>query len=154
MALFALALLIGVIAGLRTFTAPAAVSWGAVLGILPLHATPLAFLAHSVTAAIFTLLALVELYADQSPNMKSRKSTPAFAARLISGALCGAAIGATSNALIGGIFAGLIGAAIGTLGGYEARLRMAKRFNRDLPAAWIEDCVAVAGAVLIVLGAR
>lgn len=154
MALFALALLIGVVAGLRTFTAPAAVSWGAVAGILPLQTTPLAFLGLSVTAVIFTLLALVELYADQSPAMSSRKSTPAFTARLISGALCGAAIGATSDAMIGGIFAGLIGAAIGTLGGYEARQRLAKRFERDLPAALIEDCVAVAGAVLIVLAAR
>ena len=37
-----LALLIGGVAGLRTFTAPAVVSWAAYLGWLPLAGTPLA----------------------------------------------------------------------------------------------------------------
>ena len=42
---FLAALLIGVVAGLRAFTAPAAVSLAAYLGWLPVAGTPLAFLA-------------------------------------------------------------------------------------------------------------
>jgi uncharacterized membrane protein len=42
-----LALLIGVVAGLRTFAAPAATSWAAHLGWLQLGATPLAFMGYA-----------------------------------------------------------------------------------------------------------
>ena len=44
-----------------------------------------------------------------------------------------------------------MGALIGTYGGAEARSRLAAAFGRDRPAALIEDAVAVAGAVLIVV---
>jgi hypothetical protein len=52
MALYVLALLIGIIAGIRTMTAPAAVSWAAHLGWLPLQNTPLAFLSFVVSPYI------------------------------------------------------------------------------------------------------
>ena len=41
-----LSLLIGVVAGLRAMTAPAAVAWAAHLGWLPVAGTPVAFMAH------------------------------------------------------------------------------------------------------------
>ena len=43
MSIYVLAFLIGVVAGLRAMTAPAAVSWAARLGWLNLQGTPLAF---------------------------------------------------------------------------------------------------------------
>jgi uncharacterized membrane protein len=49
MAIIVSALLIGAIAGLRSLTAPAAVSWGAYLGLLRLQGTPLAFLGFAAT---------------------------------------------------------------------------------------------------------
>ena len=55
--------------------------------------------------------------------------------------------------LIGGVL-GAIGAVIGTLGGAAARLRLAKGLGRDLPAALIEDAVAIVGALAIVSLAR
>ena len=67
------AFLIGLVAGLRTFTAPAAVSWAAYLGWLPLDGTPLAFLGHPVTPYVFTALALLEFVGDQLPSTPSRK---------------------------------------------------------------------------------
>ena len=154
MALYFLALLIGVVAGLRTFTAPAAVSWAARLGALPLQGTPLAFLGYTATPYVITLLALIELYADQTPNMMSRKAPASFAIRVISGALCGAAVGAAGGSLTGGLIAGAIGAVIGTLQGYDARIRLAKMFGKDLPAALIEDLVAVIAAILLMVAAR
>ncbi|WHO76322.1 DUF4126 domain-containing protein [Rhizobium sp. BT03] len=145
-----LALLIGVISGLRTMTAPAAVAWGAALGWFDVSQTPLAFMGYRWTPWIFTILAVTELVADQLPSTPSRKVPMQFGARIVSGALSGAAIGAASSLLFGGLIAGVIGAVIGTYGGAAIRGRLAASFGRDLPAALIEDAVAVIGAVLIV----
>lgn len=145
-----LALLIGAVAGLRAFTAPAAISWAAATGALPLDGTMLAFLGYRFMPWIFTALALLELVGDQLPSTPSRKVPQQFGARLIAGALSGAAIGLGGGILIGGLVAGLIGAVIGTLGGAAARARLASAFGRDLPAGLIEDVVAVGSAYLIV----
>jgi uncharacterized membrane protein len=146
-----LGLLIGVVAGLRTFTAPAAVSWAAHLGWLPLAGTPLAFMGSVWAAGILTVLAFVEFVIDQLPSAPSRKAPPGFGARIVSGALSGAALGALPGLLIAGGIAGIVGAVIGTLGGYAARARLAAAFRQDMPAAFIEDAVAIVLAILVVL---
>ena len=148
--IYGLALLIGVIAGLRAMTAPAAVSWAAHLGWINLSDSWLAFLGYAWTPWIFTLLAIVELITDQLPSTPSRKVPQQFGARLVAGGLAGAAIGAGSGVWIAGLIAGLIGAAIGTYGGAAARARLAAGFGKDLPAALIEDAIAIIGAYLIV----
>lgn len=150
MTMLVLALLIGVIAGLRTMTAPAATSWAAALGLLDLSGSWLAFLGHSWTPWILTLLALGELVTDKLPSTPSRKVPMQFGARLLTGALSGAAIGASAEAASIGLFAGLIGAVVGTLGGAAARAALASAFGRDWPAALIEDAVAIGGGALIV----
>lgn len=151
MPVLVLALLIGVIAGLRSMTAPAAVSWAAHLGWLKLGGTPLAFLGATVTPYVFTLFAIGELIADKLPTTPSRKSAGPFTARVVIGAFCGAAIGLGAGALAGGLVAGALGAVIGTLGGYEFRMRLvAATGGRDLPIALLEDAIAVAGAAWIV----
>src|SRR6266550_4018038 len=61
MTTFVLAFLIGVVAGLRAMTPPAAVSWAARLGWLHLENTWLAFLGYAATPYIFTLAAIGEL---------------------------------------------------------------------------------------------
>jgi uncharacterized membrane protein len=148
--LYLLALLIGVIAGLRAMTAPAAVAWGAYLGWLPLSGTWAGFMGHWIAVAIFTVLALVELVGDQLPSTPSRKVPVQFGTRLVSGAFVGAIIGTAGGALIAGLVAGIVGAAIGTYGGAEVRSRLAGAFGRDLPAALIEDAVAILLAFLVV----
>jgi uncharacterized membrane protein len=65
------------------------------------------------------------------------------------GALCGAAFGASGGSLAAGLVAGALGAVAGTLGGYEARSRLAKAVGKDLPVALLEDAVAVGGAFWI-----
>ena len=151
MAIYLPALLIGVVAGLRALTAPAAVSWTAYLGGLSLQGSWLAFLGFAATPYILTVLAAVELVADQLPSTPSRKSPPGFGARIVTGGLCGAALGVAGGTWLGGLVAGVIGAVIGTFGGYAARMRLAAVFDRDLPAALIEDLVAIAGAAVIML---
>jgi uncharacterized membrane protein len=153
MTLYLFALLIGVIAGLRAMTAPAAVAWAAHLGWLPLAGTPLAWLGAAATPWIFTALAALELVGDQLPKTPSRKVPVQFGARILTGAFSGAAIGMTSGVWMGGAVAGAVGAVIGTLGGAEARGRLAKAFGKDLPAALIEDAVAVFGAIATVMAA-
>jgi len=145
-----LAFLIGIIAGLRALTAPAAVAWGAALGWFDVSHTPLAFMGYRWTPWIFTLLAMVELVTDQLPSTPSRKVPMQFGARLIMGALSGATIGAAGGSLIPGLIAGILGAAAGTLGGAAARAKLASVFHRDPPAAILEDAVAIVGAILIV----
>ena len=151
MNIFLPSLLIGVVAGLRAMTAPAAVSWAARLGWLDLAASPLAFLGYAFTPWIMTVLALGELVADQLPTTPSRKLPAPFAGRILSGALCGGAIGAAGGALVIGAIAGVIGGVIGTLGGHAFRARLAAAFGRDLPAALLEDVVAVGGAALVMM---
>jgi len=148
MSVLVLAFLIGVIAGLRSMTAPAAVSWAARLGWLHLDNTWLAFLGFQFTPYIITVMAIGELIADKLPKTPSRKAAGPFGFRIVSGALCGAAIG---GGQIGGAIAGALGAVVGTMGGYEFRMRLVRATGgRDLPIALLEDVIAVGGAVLIV----
>ena len=158
MSVYVFALLIGVVAGSRTFTAPAAVSWAAHLGWLHLRGTPLGFLQASVTPYVLTLLAIGELIMDKLPTTPSRKAPGGFIARIISGALCGAALGmagsGAGSGAVGGLLAGAAGAVVGTLGFYEFRARLVKAVGgRDLPIALLEDMCAIGAATWIVASA-
>ena len=145
-----LAFAIGVVAGMRSMMAPAVVSWAARWGWLPLGDSGLHFLASAPAAYLFSLCALGELIADKLPKTPSRKAPPGFAARIASGALCGAALGVPDHALFPGLGAGIVGAVVGTLGGYQLRMRLARALGKDLPAALLEDIIAIGGALLIV----
>jgi uncharacterized membrane protein len=150
MFILVLAFLIGIVAGLRAMTAPAAVSWAAHLGLLPLQGTPLAWLGYAFTPYIFTVLALGELFNDKLPKTPSRTVPPQFIARVISGSLVGAAIGAAGQSLILGLVAGAIGAVAGTLGGAALRSKLAGFFGKDLPAALLEDAIAIILSIVVV----
>jgi uncharacterized membrane protein len=151
---YLLALLIGIVAGLRAMAAPAVVSWAAYLGWLDLGGTWLAFLGHAWAPWILTILALGELVTDQLPSTPSRTVPVQFGTRILVGALCGAAITATSGGIAAGAVLGVVGAVIGTLGGRAFRGGLAAAFGSDRPAAFVEDAVAVGGALLVVLVRR
>lgn len=145
-----LSLLIGVVAGLRTFTAPAAVAWAAMLGWIVVDGTWAQWLAHPITVTVATILAVGELVTDQLPKTPSRKTPMQFVPRLVAGGFAGAVIGTAWGYTFGGLGSGVIGAVLGTLGGYEARRRLvAANRGRDLPVALLEDGVAVAGGLAI-----
>jgi uncharacterized membrane protein len=117
---YLLAILLGVVAGLRSMTPPAAISWAARLGWLHLENTPLAFLGFTAAPYILTVLAIGELINDKLPKTPSRKTLVPFAARIVTGALSGAALGAPEGALVGG----LSGGSAGRRGGHARRLRI------------------------------
>jgi uncharacterized membrane protein len=151
-AVYALALAIGVIAGLRSMTAPAVVSWAAHLGWINLQNTRLSFLGHAVTAYILTVLAIGELVTDKLPKTPSRKAPGPFAARIVLGGLCGAALAiAGQQSWIAGAVCGSVGGVVGTLGGHAVRTGLVRTLKcPDYLIALLEDAVAVAGGVFIV----
>src|SRR5512133_2510024 len=148
---YLLAFLIGVVAGLRSMTPPAAVSWAARLGWLRLENTPLAFLGFAATPYILSLFAIAELINDKLPKTPSRKAPAPFAVRIVTGAFSAAALGAASGTLTGSLLAGALGGVAGTLAGYEFRRRLVKAAGgKDLPIALLEDAIAICAAFWIV----
>jgi uncharacterized membrane protein len=116
--------------------------------------TWLAWLASPWAVGIVTVFALVELVTDQLPSTPSRKVPVQFGTRVLIGAVAGAAVGMRGGAALVGLALGAVGAVAGTLGGAAVRASLAASFRRDLPAALIEDAVAIAGAALVILVLR
>jgi uncharacterized membrane protein len=146
-----LAFLIGVIAGLRSLTAPAAVAWaGYGRGILT-H-TSFHFMGTLAAAIIFTVLAVFELVTDQLPSTPSRLKPPGLIARIITGGLSGLCLAAADGQSIAlGAALGAVGGVVGAFAGYHARRRLVQALEvKDLPVALLEDAVAIGGAILIV----
>ncbi len=147
-----LAFAIGVIAGLRSMTAPAAVCLAAQLGWFDLHQSPLAFMGSPITAWIFGLFAVGELIMDKLPFTPSRLTAGPLAGRILLGGLSGATIlAAVSPSFVTGALAGAIGGIVGSFGGYQARVGAVKALNLpDFVVAFTEDAIAVVGALFIV----
>ncbi|BBZ33260.1 DUF4126 family protein [Mycolicibacterium confluentis] len=141
-----LALLIGVVAGLRAFSAPAAIAWAAALQWINLDGTWASWMGNWFVVILLTVLAVVELVTDQLPKTPSRKTPVQFGARLVTGGLAGAALGTAWGYTFGGLGAGMVGAVIGTLVGYELRRKLSDKVGVDLPVALTEDAIAVLGA--------
>jgi uncharacterized membrane protein len=143
---------IGFIAGLRSFTAPAVVAWGARRGWIHLQGTALSFMGSRLAAAIFTILAVVELVADQLPSTPARTKPPGLIARILLGGLAGAAValaGGQSAAV--GACLGAAGGVVGAFAGYEVRTRLVRALKvPDLVIAVLEDLIAIAGALFVV----
>lgn len=147
-----LAFLIGVITGLRSLTAPAAVAWGAYHGWLNLHGSPLSFMGSKAAVVIFVLLAIGEFVADQLPSTPSRTAPPGLIARIVVGGLCGACLAvAGAQAIPIGALLGIAGGVAGAFGGYQVRTRLVRALKcPDFVIAVAEDIVAVGGGLYIV----
>ena len=140
-----LALGIGIVAGLRSLTAPAVVAWAAHVGWINLHVSPLAFMASVWTVGIFTLLALTEFVVDQLPSTPARTAAVGLSARIVTGALTGACLAVAGSAMIWlGALAGAIGGVAGAFGGYHARVGLVRLLHvRDFAVAVPEDLLAI-----------
>jgi uncharacterized membrane protein len=151
MTIYLLALAFGAVAGLRAMTVPAAVSWAARLGWLDVQDSWFAFLGNAWVPWLLTALALGELVTDQLASTPSRTVPIQFGTRILTGAVAGGLVAMGAGNWIAGAAAGVIGAVVGTLGGRAFRSSLAAQFGRDRPAAFIEDAVALGGALLIVM---
>lgn len=144
---------IGLVTGLRSLTGLAVVSAAARRGELDLRESRLAFLGAAPASPLLAALAFAELVGDKLPRAPSRKSPGPFAARLLLGALAGAALGAAAEkpSSLAGALLGSLGATAGTLGGYEARTRLVEALAvPDAAIALLEDAAAITGALLLV----
>ncbi|MFY9557612.1 MAG: DUF4126 family protein [Blastocatellia bacterium] len=143
---------IGLINGLRSFTAPAVISWAAHWKWIDLQQSALAFMGSAPAAYILTALAIAELVMDKLPTTPSRTRPMGLIARIVLGGLSGAALAAAANyqVAIGAVLGGLGGVA-GTFMGYELRRRLVKGLNvPDFAIALLEDAVAIGGAFFLV----
>jgi uncharacterized membrane protein len=149
---FALALGIGIVAGLRSLTAPAAVSWAAHLGGLNLHDSPLAFMGSTPAVVIFSLLAIAEYVADLLPTTPRRTTPGPLIARIVMGGLSGAGLCASAGrSLLVGAALGGVGGVIGAFTGYEGRTRLVQALKvKDRVIALSEDVIAIVLAWLFV----
>ena len=146
--MFVLAL--GIVAGLRSLTAPAVVAWGAHLGWLTLHGSPLAFMGSTTAVAVFSLLAIGELIADKLPMIPKRTAPVPLMARVVTGGLCGACLWAAARqSLIAGALLGGIGGIVGAFVGYGIRRRLDLHIKNFLVAI-CEDVIAVGLALFLV----
>ncbi|WP_158785803.1 DUF4126 domain-containing protein [Granulicella sp. L46] len=154
MSLVISAFALGVVCGLRAMVGLAAASWAANRQQISLEGTWLSFLGFRFTPYITSLLAIGEIINDKLPKTPSRLVPPQFAGRVVMGALTGSAIGLSQEHFLIGALSGIIGSIVGTLAGSKARAFAAKLFGRDLPAALLEDAIAVALAVVTIVTLR
>jgi uncharacterized membrane protein len=148
---FLLAFLIGLFAGLRSLTAPAATAWAVHLGWLKLQ-RPLSLIGSIPSVVLFTLLAIMELVADKLPKTPSRTAPLGLIARIVTGGLTGACVAAGGGeaALLGAVL-GVVGGIVGCFGGYQLRTRLVKALGTpDFFIALLEDLVAIGGSLWVV----
>lgn len=146
-----LAALIGFVAGLRSLTAPAAVSWAAHLGWLNLGGSALAFMGSPLAVVIFSIAAVAEFGADLHPATPSRTRRGPLLARVVMGGLSGAALTiAGGQPVLAGALLGGAGGLIGAFAGYQARTRVTAAFGKAKVFAVLEDLIAIMLAVAIV----
>lgn len=145
-----LAILIGVVAGIRTFTALAGVAWAAWFGQLDLSDGMLAFLGYHWSPWVFSAAAIGEFLIDKLPSSSGPSVRQRFFLRLLSGATCGAAIGSVENLAIEGMGWGVTGMLIGNWAAVQLRLWLKSLFNDDRPAGLVGDVLAIGGAAAAV----
>jgi len=148
----ALALAIGVIAGLRSMTAPAVVSWAAHAKWLNLQSSSLAFMGSTVAMYILGAGAIVELIVDKLPKTPGRTEPVGLIARALLGGLSGAALCAAANQSVWvGALLGAIGGLVGGFAGYNARKGLVRALGiPDTVIALLEDALAIGGGLFIV----
>lgn len=135
---FISALLLGVTAGLRTMTAPASLA----LAQQEPGARKIRLLGDPRTSRVLTYLALGELIFDKLPFAPSRIAPAGLSGRMLSGAMCGAAVAQEDQAA--GALLGMAGALASSFAGYSLRKRAGKASGLPDPLiALAEDGLAV-----------
>lgn len=143
--------LIGLTAGARALTPLAAVSEAARRDALPARGGAVRWLGHPATAAGTKLLAAGELWGDKLRSAPDRIVPAGIAARLVTGAIAGAALAPRRQWVLGAVLgaSAAVGAAYLTFG---ARMRAMRRFGQT-PTGLVEDALTLAAAQGVVASA-
>ena len=145
------AFLIGLFAGLRSLTPPAAVAWAVHLGWLRLE-RPLSLVGSLPAVIILSVLAIAEVFVDKLPETSNRTAPPGLIARIVTGGFTGACVSVAGgkSAYVGAAL-GVIGGIVGCFAGYQARVRIVKSLRQpDFNIALVEDLIAIGGSLFIV----
>ena len=150
--LIAAAIGIGAIAGLRTMTAPAVVSWATERGWIRSPGRRLAFLKNKRTVAIISTLAAGELVADKLPATPNRTVPAGLAARAVTGGFSAGVLCASKKKMVApGVILGGLAAIAGAFIGYTTRRELREKLHvSDAAIAVAEDALAAGGGVLLV----
>jgi uncharacterized membrane protein len=137
---------------LRSLTAPAVVAWAAHRGWIHLDYARLHFLGSMAAVAVFTVAAIVELVTDKLPSAPNRTAPVGLIARIVLGALCGAALAVSgAQSMTIGAVLGAAGGIIGAFGGYQARTGLVKALKvPDFVIAVLEDALAIGAGLYLV----
>jgi uncharacterized membrane protein len=124
---------------------PALLCWAAMVGLLPLSHSPLAFLSYRTVFVIAVLLALCETVLDKAPGTPSRVDSVPLFFRFVSGAFCGAALAlACQQRAFFPLLLRCFGALIGGLVGYRLRKFMMNSLRLpNVAAGLLEDILVV-----------
>jgi uncharacterized membrane protein len=136
----------GVVAGARSMTPLAAVTAAARDGRLPDGRTH-RLLGSSVAASGARTMAAAELAGDKMKSAPDRIIAPGVAARLMSGAIAGAAVAPRGRRLAGGA-AGAAAAFVSGYATFALRMRALRRYGQTR-SGLVEDAIAVGAARLI-----
>lgn len=136
---------IGLVTGMRSMTACAALTWAASQG----RTRDDAILCSSVACTLSTGAALAEMVGDKLPFAPDRRIPPSFALRLVIGAVGGWALAGSRASPTTGALAGAAGAIAGTLLGRSAR-GGDNQSPSGLARGLAEDVIAAGLAVAVV----
>jgi uncharacterized membrane protein len=145
------AFLIGLFAGLRSLTPPAAVAWAVHLGWIKIE-RPLALVGSLPAVIILSVLAIAEVFMDKLPNTPNRTAPPGLIGRIVTGGFTGACVslGGGRSAWVGAGL-GVIGGIVGCFAGYQARARIVRSLRQpDFNIALVEDLITIGGSLFIV----
>lgn len=130
------ALLIGVVVGLRTLTAPAVLLWVRDRG--------------GFWAILISVGAVIEYFGDTRPNAPARTGPTGLVPRILAGAFCGWQLAAMhGGSTIGAAVLGGVGAVGGAYGGLALRKKALDAIGL-VPSGLLEDAIAIGLAYLII----
>lgn len=144
--------LIGAVAGARSMTPLAAVSIADRLHKLPSRNGAPSLLSHPAVVAGTTALAVGELLGDKMKSAPDRIVPPGIAARLVTGAIAGAAVAPREQRLA----AMAVGAATAVAASYltfRIRMKFLHRYGQTRSGV-VEDALTLAGVLAVLAAAK
>ncbi|MBD1392205.1 DUF4126 family protein [Mucilaginibacter glaciei] len=146
---------LGIIAGARTFMAPAVISH--MYSRHPsryLEHTPFEFMQTISASKVFKVLALGELVGDKLPNAPNRTDFPGLIGRTVAGIWVGASVykAHRKKAFVGGLIGGA-SALAATFGCFFLRDALGKKTNIPDPIIGaVEDVMTITAGVILAKG--
>jgi uncharacterized membrane protein len=144
------AIAIGIIAGMRSMSAPALTS-SYLSQNESLAGSRLGILASPTASKVLKILAAGEMLADKLPIIPSRISAGPLIARIASGAISGAAVSAADKKQAKtGVVLGGVAAIAGAYGFYHLRRKIGTDINvPDAVLGIVEDAIVISGGAAI-----